>query len=311
MAVRQLLKLRSTRVRRARLEGLTKLELLPSEREFFLCTIGGITTVTFFTGSPATAKEHLARRVAEMTALNPWLSAMLDRDPETGMMAAYYAQEGAPRAPLFAVRRDLPLRRGMSYAAMRRVLAPVMCASSRDSVGTGSPLFRVALLPDASAPDSAFALVVSANHSLVDGHGFYSLYNMLSADARAVALEPIRKQELPVKMLEAVGGEFSSTMPASPGFIVRYSVGQLREAFFPQTKACMFKISAEWLAKQKASAARVGNMAFVSTNDCIASEFFNCAQADEGRMLINFRGRVAGCKERRGQLRGHCRLLQG
>lgn len=297
LSVRQLLKIQSARARRARLKGLTKLELLPIERGAMIHTCPGIGTITFFTGSPAAAEEYLARRVAEMTAANPWLCAVLDHDPDTGVMAAYYPQEGAPRAPVFAVRRDLPLRRGMPYAAMERMLAPVTCGSGMEAVGAGSPLFRVTLLPDASAPDRAFAVVVSANHTLLDGHGYYKMYNMLSADVRVMSMQPVRKQDLPAKILEAMGGTPSIATACPPGYLARILSGKLRSALFPQTKYCGFDISAEWLAGQKESAVRAGEVAFVSTNDCVTSGFFNCLQPNIGIMLINFRGRIAGCDD--------------
>ena len=37
-----------------------------------------------------------------------------------------------------------------------------------------------------------FALVVSMNHTLGDGHTYYSLYGMLSSDTDVEALDPVR-----------------------------------------------------------------------------------------------------------------------
>jgi hypothetical protein len=55
-------------------------------------------------------------------------------------------------------------------------------------------------------PGGRFALIVSANHSLLDGHGFFAIYSMLSARAEVWALSPVRKQQLPATIAEAMGG---------------------------------------------------------------------------------------------------------
>ena len=241
--------------------------------------------MTFFRGgSSDAAAKHLSERVAAMVAANPWLAAVLECDPETGEMAAHYSDstEGIKRAGagagLFRVAEDISVSRGSAreeeeeeeeehtsaYDAMVHKLAPVLCKSSDDAVGTGSPLFAVTLVPDAASPKTRFAVVVSANHSLIDGHGFYRLYNMLSADAPVEALRPERKQDSPAKIVEAMGGEASTLAECPPGLLARFVFGQLRAALFPQTKAIGFRLSAEWVSAQKKKAKEENVVPFVS-----------------------------------------------
>ena len=301
LAVRQLARWRSRRLRVARLANHTKIDLLPSERGPVLCMSPAISTVTFFHGSAAAAEAHLRERVATIVDANPWLAAVLDNDPESGEMAAFYPAHAASRRELFEVREGVPLSRegvdATAYKAMVRALTPVLCSTSDEAVGRGAPLFRVTLLPDASLPERRFALVVSANHSLLDGHGFYKVYNMLSTDGAVEALCPVRKQELPARMLEATGGEPSLMAACPPGFLARFVLGQLRAALFPQTRAIGFELSASWIAEQKAAAAAAGEVRFVSTNDVAVSSFLNCLRPECAIMAINLRGRLAGCGE--------------
>lgn len=140
-------------------------------------------------------------------------------------------------------------------------------------------------------------MTVSANHSLLDGHGFYKLYNMLSTDTAVEPLCPIRKQEMPAQILEAMGGVPSPMAACPPGFLLRFILGQIRSALFPQTLAFGFDISTDWIAKQKAAGAARNDVSFVSTNDCVVSAFCNCLLADCTIMAVNFRGKIPACKE--------------
>ena len=300
LAVQQLLARRRRQQRSAELAAdYTKLALLPSERSPVICMSPAMSTVTFFRGSLAAAEKHLAERVAAIVGANPWLASVLEIDAETGQMEAYYPKPGRkPQQKFFAVRKDVQLSRegesATSYGAMVHALAPVLCKPSTESVGTEAPLFSVALLPDPASPNR-YAVAVSANHSLLDGHGFYAVSNMLDEAAEVRALRPERTQAFPARMLEATGGEASLMSQCPPGFLGRFIFGQLRAAIFPQTEALAFELSAEWVAAQKAAAAAGGEVPWVSTNDCVVSAFCNCLHPDTALMAANFRGRVEGC----------------
>ena len=299
------LRWRRKRARAARLAGRVKLALLPSETSPIIMMSPATSTVTFFRGSVAAAAEHLEARVTAIVAANPWLTSILDEDPQTGKVEAFY-EPGKPSRAFFEVVEGVPLRRGgggkegggataTAYTAMVAALAPVLCTPSGEAVGTGAPLFRVALLPDADAPTERYALVVSANHSLLDGHGFYAVHNMLSEGTAVRALTPERKTGMPARQLEALGGEQSLMAACPPGFLARFVFGQLRNALFPQTVAYGFDVSPTWLARQKAAARAGGEVPWVSTNDCVVSAFLRCLDPDVAMMAINFRGKLEGC----------------
>jgi len=210
------------------------------------------------------------------------------------MITAYYPDVSTAATKCkFEVRADIALSKdGTGYAQLSRVLAPVLCKTSEQSVGTGEPLFKVSLVPDAQEPGDRFAVVVSGNHSLLDGHDYYRLYNMLSNDGKVEALNPERKQvrvrsaspvlspritqprprdcrqmsgravtgvatvdicpqDMPAKILAAMGGEPSLMAICPPGFLARFISGQLRNALFPATHALGFYVSEAWIKEQK------------------------------------------------------------
>jgi hypothetical protein len=137
-------------------------------------------------------------------------------------------------------------------------------------------------------------LVVSANHSLLDGHGYDRLFNILSSDCEVQALSPVRKQDMPSKILEAMGGEPSLMAESPPGFLFRFIGGQLYNYVFPATKAVGFYISEEWIAEQKKEKNN-DDVKFISTNDILVSTFCNLLDCDIALMAINFRGRINDC----------------
>merc|ERR1712091_261757 len=148
----------------------TKIALLASERGAVVTMSPATSTVTFFRGSPRRVENKLRNRVAEIVRANPWLAARLD-DDEDGEMCLFVP----PELPaLFAVRHDIAVER-TPYASLVEALAPVLCGTSVEVRGTAKPLFQVSLV---SCANDQYALVVSANHSLLDGHGYYRIYNM-------------------------------------------------------------------------------------------------------------------------------------
>ena len=277
-------KLRRERARRERLAGLRKLELLPSETGAVLLMSPSTSTVTFFAGDPVAAAAALASRVADVAALNPWLASVLDYD-DAGALACFYP--ATVDAPLFRV-VDAPLARTTPYGAAVAAVDAALVATGEACAGTGAPLFRVSLVPDRDDPTGRFAVVVSASHVLVDGHGFYAVHNMLSADAPLRALSPERRFDVPAKMRAAAGGEPSLMAACPPGFLARFVFGQVWAALFPRTVFAGFYVDGAWLAAQKQRT----RLPFVSTNDCVVSAFLNCLQPDCALMAVNFRGKL-------------------
>ena len=275
---------RRAEARRKLLATHTKIALLASERGAVVTMSPATSTVTFFRGSPRRVANYLRTRVAAIVRANPWLAARLD-DDVNGELALFVP----PELPeLFAVRHDIAVER-TPYASLVEALALVLCGTSVEVRGTAKPLFQVSLV---SCANDNYALVVSANHSLVDGHGYYRIYNMLSEGSKVESLDPARKFDIPDKMVAAMHDEESLLQRAPPGFLVRFITAQIKNAVAPATHCHAFYIDEAWVAARKATA---DGVPFVSTNDCVTSEFCSLLNCDVALMAINFRNKIDGC----------------
>jgi hypothetical protein len=259
--------------------------------------------VTFFIGDHRAAEAQIRERVKEIVSLNPWLDSTLeDVETDASTLSAFYPANHK----IFAVRGDIDLRRVApatnfsEYDEMVAALQPVLCRTTSESVGRNVPLFRVTLIPtpddddDDEHPDhpsSSYALVVSANHSLLDGHGFYRLHGMLSADAPVVALNATRSTAAPNAITKAMGSEKSLMKSPPVGFIARFTYGAIRNMLSKKTRAVGFLVSKDFVAAEKRGVATTAG-GFVSTNDILVSAFCNALRCDVAMMAINLRGRV-------------------
>ena len=232
------------------LKELEKVDLLPSERGAMLCMSPPSTTVTFFSGSTEQATHYLRTRVQRMVLANPWLASRLEYgvDRESSMALFYNADASTSKLfsvrndTLFSVRNDVILKRHhLVYDELAQALGTTQCKTSDESVGTGELLWKVSVVPDADEPQTRFAVVVSANHSLIDGHDFYRLYHMLSSDSEVKALDPPRRHDMPAKMNKVMGGERSMFNDTPVGFVVRFVLATIRSALFPATKSLVLE----------------------------------------------------------------------
>lgn len=166
-----------------------------------------VTTITLYEG--VAPVEFLRRRMALMLEKNPWLTARIVKKNTTdGVMALAYAKSFELESAinqLFSVYEpgEVGFSLNMPYAALVNCLLSVQCARSKPATDEDELLFKVAVGPieegesDDNQPTPlhgaitlpGFALVVSMNHTLGDGHTYYKLYGMLSADAD-VASQP-------------------------------------------------------------------------------------------------------------------------
>ncbi len=171
--------LRRWRIARMTKAGAKRIDLLPSECSPIIRQSPPTTTVTFFLGDVCEAEAKLEAKVAAIVRANPWLESTLEEaDCWSKRLAAFYPTGSGP---CFSVRRDLAVKRVVSGTSSMRdyndlvdSVRDVTCKTTDESVGRSTPLWRVTLLPRVvgdSSGGSCYALVVSANHSLMDGHG--------------------------------------------------------------------------------------------------------------------------------------------
>lgn len=284
-----------------------------------------VTTLTLFEGNPPI--EFLRRRLAMMLEKNPWLtSRIIKKSTEDGVAALAYNESFEAEASIdqhltVYAPEDVGIELSMPYEAMVKALLPVQCARSKPATDKDEALFKVAVIPvkaedtDTDSPtplqqamtetkaetEPGFALVISMNHTLGDGHTYYKLYGMLSADTDIEALDAVRVDGFEEAKTQVVG-EQESAMFRSPGVALGIMGDYLGAKITrrPPQNVAIHQIEPEWLSRQKAKAKQEHVAPFVSSNDIISSWFFREMRADLNIMLANFRSRqpsVVGLNE--------------
>jgi hypothetical protein len=130
------------------------------------------------------------------------------------------------------------------------------------------------------------------NHTLGDGHTYYNLYSMLSADSKVDKLDPVRVDGFEAAKTEIIG-EKETAMFNSAGLafgIVGTYIGTKLGRRSPQN-ICVNEVDPAWVAKEKTKAKQEGQVPFVSTNDALTSWYFREMGADMNIMVANFRSR--------------------
>ena len=269
-----------------------------------------VTTVTLYEGTAPV--EFLRHQLAMMLEKNPWLtSRIVKKSTEDRVVALAYSKTFEPEPTIdqhFTVYApgDVNFALDMPYEELVNVLLPVQCVRSKPATDDDEPLFKVAVIP-IEAEDAidnsrtplqqamtlpGFALVVSMNHTLGDGHTYYKLYGMLSADTDVEVLNPVRVAGFEEAKTEVVG-EKENAMFTSAGVALGILGAYLGTKLFrrrPQN-VCVHQIDPDWVAQQKAKAKQESQVPFVSSNDFISSWFFREMKSDMNIMLANFRSR--------------------
>jgi hypothetical protein len=180
---------------------------------------------------------------------------------------------------------EIHLTLDMQYEALVQSLLPPQCARSKPATDADEPLFKVAVVPIEESTASTgstlmqnrvalpgFALVVSMNHTMGDGHTYYRLYGMLDADSEVEALDPVRIPGFEEAKIFVIG-ENESAMLSSAGYglgiVGTYLLGKMT-GHEPQN-VCVHAVDPAWIAREKAEAAESAQVPFVSSNDALTS----------------------------------------
>jgi hypothetical protein len=269
-----------------------------------------VTTITLYEGTAPV--EFLRGRIAEILEKNPWLtSRIVKKNTADGVVAMAYAKTFEPEHVIdqhFSVYEpgDVGFSLSMPYEELVHCLLPVQCARSKPATDEDEALFKVAVVPieEGEADNNqttplqgtmtlpGFALVVSMNHTLGDGHTYYKLYGMLCADADVEVLDPVRVADFEEAKTEVIG-EKENAMFTSAGLglgIMGTYVGTKVTRREPQN-VCIHAVDPAWVAQEKAKAKEEGQVPFISTNDALTSWFFREMKSDLNIMVANFRSR--------------------
>ncbi len=289
-------------------EGKETLEL--TEWEAVNLHLPPVTTVTLYEGSAPV--EFLRSRIACMLEKNPWLtSRIIKKNTAVGAEMMVYSKafdtESIIDQHFFVYEPgDVGFSLGMSYEELVHCLLPVQCARSKSATDKDEVLFKIAIVPVEAGADEndlskplqhaitlpGFALVVSMNHTLGDGHTYYKLYSMLSADSEIDKLDPIRVSDFEAAKSEIIGGK-ETAMFKSAGFSFGILGTYLATKYGRRASQniCVNELDPAWVVNEKAKAKQEGQVPYVSTNDALSSWFFRNMGSDVNIMVANFRSR--------------------
>jgi len=314
-----------------RQEGCEKIKLLPHENSFVIKTSLAMNTITFFDcdsqAQVEAAQLYFEDRTQAIVDANPWLAGFLDIDEaDPNHNLALYVpptkvnSQGGNSFQVLDTLGDLDVS---DYYPLVEKLGAAMVGTTVEHVAslgtniskhgideddratpTWEPLWRVTFLPQTSKDSHRFGIVVSGNHSVMDGHGYYKLFNMLSSQESIQAMSPIRKDLK--QRIDNVTGSEPSVLEAPPiGFIMSFIASTVFNAIVPQTESTGFLVDPDWIAQGKARYRNSNETTsdardappFVSTNDLVVSTFCREADVDMAIMAINMRGRANQCTD--------------
>ena len=233
-----------------------------------------VTTVTLYEGSAPV--EFLRSRIACLLEKNPWLtSRIVKKSTVNGVVALAYTKgldaESVVGEHLSVYEPgEVELSLDKPYEELVRCLLPLQ---------------RSMTLP-------GFALVVSMNHTLGDGHTYYRLYSMLGIDTQPEELDPVRVPGFEEAKTEIIGSKETamfSSAGLSFGILGTYLCAKFGRR--PPQNVCVNEVDAAWVDKEKARVAQEAQVPFVSSNDVLTSWFFREMKSDLHIMVANFRSR--------------------
>jgi hypothetical protein len=123
---------------------------------------------------------------------------------------------------------EVGLSLNLHYEALVERVLPLQCARSMPATDADEALFKVAIVPLEASTESTgpaplesrvtlsgFALIVSMNHTMGDGHTYYRLYGMLDACHEVEALDPVRVPGFEEAKTEIIGEDESAMLSSA------------------------------------------------------------------------------------------------
>jgi len=136
--------------------------------------------------------------------------------------------------------------------------------------------------------NNSFSIIFSVSHSVVDGHTYYQLLNMLSRDKEIVSLSVKRKYETTIQIKNAVGKDtYDYFVGAAHVFNALFGMAVAKRA-----KVFAYYIDEEKIKKIKKDHNDFKSCEYISTNDILTSTYGIFTKVRLLLMAINFRGKL-------------------
>jgi len=220
---------------------------------------------------------------------------------------------------------DSPISREMSIATQNSTLLKSSIYMSDIFLRNSptEPFFKATLVPCATNPKEAFALIVQLSHTVGDGATYYKLLQMLcSVDTTGtdtdtddptsttattttsiVELNPERIQNSMELQIDAMGKAehgFSTSIGFVCHFVCQTIFSMIRNTVKGPSPIDYNFVDRHRMQNEmqvenvKASHARAAGLPFVSTNDVLTSWLLRRASTSRGLMAVNWRNRLEG-----------------
>jgi len=268
------------------------LPLLPIESSLLAKYIIGVSSISFFEGDLQKSKAFIEERFKNVCELNPWLLGRLIDKKSSDLLVLEYDEEIRDEILNKALHynsknSNLKINSKMDYETILKQTAPYLVQNPKTIINTDALVSALVFQPLEDKANE-FAMIFSLSHSIVDGHSYYKILNMLFADEKIIALNVERKSNLSTKLKEAVSlssyNYFASF--AHVGNALRGSI------FAKKSRASAYYIDDDKINRAKSQ--KIDTLPFVSSNDIITSGFFSLIGARVGFMAVNFRDKIKG-----------------
>eukprot|EP00927_Polykrikos_kofoidii_P083501 TRINITY_DN8562_c0_g1_i2.p1 TRINITY_DN8562_c0_g1~~TRINITY_DN8562_c0_g1_i2.p1 ORF type:complete len:449 (+),score=52.32 TRINITY_DN8562_c0_g1_i2:102-1349(+) len=273
--------------REDRYEGWSKFPLDNDwEASWIMLMFPPVATIDFYKGT--SPLDYLTTRLTLILSVNPWLDGRLVKEKESGLVVLMVPPN--PKASRCIVQKeDVGITCGMSYDALYDiVVAQGNVKTGREVLDKDRPLMQLTVFP---AGADTWAVMVSINHTIVDGHTFYEVHNMLGDGSDVIALDRKTLHTEVLAKARGLTGPKKSADLRDPGVLMATLMRGLWEEKPPSPLTKY--VDKGWLDTQK-RAWKGKETDFVSTNDVVTSWFFKASEAQYGWMAINWRNRLTG-----------------
>lgn len=312
-------------------------ELTDVDTLFYKFDVAPITSLTWFKGDVQEARISLEKRMKQIMAKNPWLygristsgclkktyritytrsssSTNASNDNDNNSDSNVNMINDHVKEQLNAINAiDSPISREMPIATQNSTLLQSSIYMSDIFLRNSptEPFFKATLVPCATNPKEAFALIVQLSHTVGDGATYYKLLQMLcsvdttdaddptSTSTSIVELNPERIQnsmELQIDAMDKAEHGFLTSI----GFVCQTIFGMIKNTVKGPSPIHYNFVDQHRMQNEmqienvKTSHARAADLPFVSTNDVITSWLLRRANTPRGLMAINWRNRLEG-----------------
>nr|AIG55771.1 secreted protein [Thraustotheca clavata] len=252
------------------------------------------TPVATATVYPTINIAALKQRVMDIVNANPWLVGHL----ATGYYGTVELQYSTtPKNAAQAFKHiKAPFEANLSWTDQCRYLSYLTDVSSgQNCLDKDIQHFFQVLCVD--LPDGNVALIMALSHTIGDGYTYYALYKMLDCNQPIVALNPTRAFYDSQPAFDQCS-PFSRKAFNSPFVLLRIACLGLPYLWHKftnpdwQIARSVYRIQLDKVQDIKANYQPTKKAPFLSTNDILASSFFNATNADIGMFAVNIRSRL-------------------